>query len=292
MENKIKTFRLFVRPDARSNQIAEKIRTLSAKSESPLIEAEDADLVIAIGGDGTFIDAVTNTNFSKNIIYTGIHTGTLGFLQDTCENDIFSLIKYISYEKELKTRKIYTAFVEVFSKDNSSIYQFFSLNEVLVVGENYSKISFAQYVNGELLQNVSGNGIAIATSTGDTAYSLNANGAIDFSNNFQLVCTLQTPIRNAAYERFITNPIICSKINIVLKPSENISLIIDGKKKEIPSSNIERIQVSMVDDSNYINKLDIMNYSKVRIVREKILGYDCISGDLRLLTQNNFSRNI
>ena len=279
MENKIKTFRLFVRPDARSNQIAEKIRTLSAKSNSPLIEAEDADLVIAIGGDGTFIDAVTNTNFSKNIIYTGIHTGTLGFLQDTCENDIFSLIKYISYEKELKTRKIYTAFVEVFSKDNTAIYQFFSLNEVLVVGENYSKISFAEYVNGELLQNVSGNGIAIATSTGDTAYSLNANGAIDFSNNFQLVCTLQTPIRNAAYERFITNPIICSKINIVLKPSENISLIIDGKKKEIPSSNIERIQVSMVDDSNYINKLDLMNYSKVRIVREKILGYDCVGGD-------------
>ena len=56
-------------------------------------------------------------------------------------------------------------------------------------------------------------GIVIATSTGDTAFSLNANGAIDFSNNFQLVCTLSAPIRNAAYERFITNPIICSKID-------------------------------------------------------------------------------
>lgn len=273
MENKIKTFRLFVRPDIKSYQIADRIRKLNAKSECPLIEAENADLVIAIGGDGTFIDAVTNTYFSKNIIYTGIHTGTLGFLQDLCENDIFSLIKYINFEKELKTRKVYTAFVEVFLKDNSTVHQFFSLNEVLVVGENYSKISFSEYVNGELLQNVSGNGITIATSTGDTAYSLNANGAIDFSNNFQLVCTLQTPIKNAAYERFITNPIICSKINLVLKPGKNISIIIDGQKKQIDSSKIERVQVSMIDDSNYINKLDIMNYSKVRIVREKILGY-------------------
>ena len=97
---------------------------------------------------------------------------------------------------------------------------------------------------------------------------------IDFSNNFQLVCTLETPIKNAAYERFITNPIICSRINLVLKPADNISIIIDGKKKDIDSRNIESVEVSMVDDSNFINKLDLMNYSKVSVIRNKILGYD------------------
>lgn len=272
MKNEIKTFSLFVRPDIKSQQIADKIRSLNKKTPSPLIESKNGDLVIAVGGDGTFIDAVTNTQFSKNIIYTGIHTGTLGFLQDLCENDILSFIKYIQYEQELTTRKLYTAFVEVFFEDNSSQH-FFSLNEVLVVGENYSKITFSEYINGEHLQNVTGNGIIIATSTGDTAYSLNANGAIDFSNNFQLVCTLETPIRNAAYERFITNPIICSKISLVLNPDKNISIIIDGKKKDIDSNSIKKVEVSMIDDSNYINKLDLTNYSKVEIIRNKILGY-------------------
>ena len=33
--------------------------------------------------------------------------------------------------------------------------------EAIVAGENHSKISFAQYINGELLQNVSANGIII-----------------------------------------------------------------------------------------------------------------------------------
>lgn len=94
MKNQVKTFKLFVRPDEKSQQIASQIRKLNANRQNPLTESEEADLVIAIGGDGTFIDAVTKTQFSKNIIYTGIHTGTLGFLQDLCENDILSLIQY------------------------------------------------------------------------------------------------------------------------------------------------------------------------------------------------------
>ena len=272
MKNMIKTFQLFVRPDEKSYRIANAIRKFNAKNAMLLEENEDGDLVIAIGGDGTFIDAVTNTNFSKNKIYTGIHTGTLGFLQDLSDKDIFSLMQYINFEEEIKVRKVYVAFVKVLLK-NSEVLEFFALNEVLVVGESYSKISFAEYINGELLQNVSGNGIAIATSTGDTAYSLNADGAIDFSHNFQLVCTLETSIKNAAYERFITNPIICSKIRINLKPANNICIIIDGRKKEIESNLIESVEVSMLDDSNYINKLDLIEYSKVRVVREKILGY-------------------
>lgn len=272
MKNSVKTFRLFVRQDAKSQKIANMIRELNSKVSVPLIESPDGDLVIAIGGDGTFIDAVTSTGFSKKIIYTGIHTGTLGFLQDLSANDIFSLLQYINFEKKLKTRKVYTALIKVFLKNGDSL-QFFSLNEVLIVGESYSTISFAEYINGELLQNVSGNGIIIATNTGDTAYSLNANGAIDFSQNFQLVCTLETPIRNAAFERFITNPIICSKINIILEPADNICIIIDGIRKNIDSRDIKNVKVSMVDNSNYINKLDLVNYSKVSVIRNKILGY-------------------
>lgn len=272
MQNSIKSFTLFVRPDEKSQQIANTIRELNSKSSSPLTETSDGDLIIAIGGDGTFIDAVTNTYFSKTKLYTGIHTGTLGFLQDLSASDIYSLIQYINFEKQLRTRKIYVASIIVHLKNNLT-RSFFALNEILIAGESYSKISFSQYINGELLQNVSASGIIIASSTGDTAFSLNTHGAIDFSRNFQLACTLVAPIQNATCERFISNPIICSKITVVPKPSNNIAIIIDGKKREINSSEIESVEVSMVDDFNYINKLEIVQYSKVNVVRNKILGY-------------------
>ena len=122
------------------------------------------------------------------------------------------------------------------------------------------------------MQNVSGNGITVATNTGDTAYSMNSGGAIDFSNHYQLVCTLETPIVNASYERFISNPIICSEVSIVPKPSDNINVIIDGIPKEFDSSQIKSIDVSM-DGSNYINKFELGTYSKVTVIRQKILGY-------------------
>lgn len=272
MENNIKMFSLFVRPDPRSQEIADTIRQLNKSAGSPLQENENGDLVIAIGGDGTFIDSVTSTNFSKNKVYAGIHTGTLGFMQNLSENDIYTLIKYIQYENEIKTRKVLVSRVLVQLK-NSVFLRFKSLNEVLVVGKNYSKISFSEYVNEELLQNVTGNGIVIATNTGDTAYSMNSGGAIDFSDHFQLVCTLETPIKNAAYERFITNPIICSQVKIVPKCSKNIRIIIDGIVKEISSEDISDINVS-IDGSDYINKLELESFSKVNIVRKKILGYE------------------
>ena len=89
MKNIIKTFSLFVRPDQRSQGIADTIRELNNSSGNPLQETKDGDLVIAIGGDGTFIDSVTSTNFCKTKVYAGIHTGTLGFMQNLSENDIF-----------------------------------------------------------------------------------------------------------------------------------------------------------------------------------------------------------
>ena len=272
MKNSIKSFTLVVRPDDKSRQIADNIRNVNSNLLNSLTESDDGDLVIAIGGDGTFIDAVTRMNFSKKKVFTGVHTGTLGFMQDLSPKDIFSIMRYFHYEENITVRKVYIALVNVHLK-NKSVLSCYSLNEVQVAGANYSKISFDEYINGELLQRVSGNGIIIATSTGDTAYSLNANGAIDFSNNFQLVCTLDTPIRNAVFERFITNSIICSRINIILKPADNIVINIDGKKKDIDSKMIERVEVTMIDDSNYINKFDPNNFSKIQTIREKILGY-------------------
>lgn len=273
MKNNIKTFTLFVLPDEKSLQIANQIRHLNKCSKRPLEETDNGDLIIAIGGDGTFLDSVTSTNFNKEKVYAGIHTGTLGFLQNLSANEVFTLIKYLSYEEEIPTRKVLVSAINV-TLTNGKILNFYSLNEILVVGFNYSKITFAEYINGKLLQNVSGNGIVIATNTGDTAYSMNSGGAIDFSNHYQLVCTLETPILNGAYERFITNPIICSKVSVIPETSDKVSIIIDGITKKINPNLVKSVDVSMLDGSNYINKFELETYSKVNIIRQKILGYD------------------
>lgn len=272
LENHIKTFSLFVRPDEQSEKIANSIRQQNAYSKHTLIETQNGDLIIAIGGDGTFLHAVTQTNFSKDKVYVGVHTGTLGFLQNLSENDIYTLIKYLSYEQEISTRKVLIPSVRVsLSSGNTVNYKAF--NEILVCGKDYTKIQFSEYINDEFFQEVSGNGIIISSGTGDTAYSMNAGGAIDFSSHFQLICTLLTPIKNAVYGDFISNPIICPKISVVPQASRNIQIIIDGIPLEISPELIKSIEVSMLNGESYINKLEITAYSKVQVIREKILGY-------------------
>ncbi len=267
--NNIQSFTLFIRPDEKSQLIADNIRKLNLTSSHPLTECDDGDLIIAVGGDGSFIKAVTDTNFSPQKIYTGIHTGTLGFLQNLSEQDIYTLVQYIHHEENLNVQKIYLATIRI-SFNDGRISEYFALNELLVAGENYSKIYFEEYIQGGLLQKVSASGIIIATSTGDTALSLNTKGAIDFSNNRQLACTLMSPIKNATSENFIDNSIICLEIRLVVKPSKNIQIIIDGIKKNIDTERIKDITVRI---NTPIQKLAIQDFPKVRVVREKILGY-------------------
>jgi len=272
LKNNIKTFSLFIREDDKSKKIADTLRYYNSCSSTPLLETENGDLIIAIGGDGTFLHAVTEMNFRKDKIYVGVHTGTLGFLQNLSENDVYALIKYLSYEKEFDTRKVLIPRISISLLDDK-VLKFKAFNEILICGKDYTKIQFSEYVNDELLQDVSSNGIIISSNTGDTAYSMNAGGAVDFSNHFQLVCTLLTPIKNAVNEDFICNSCVCQKVTIVPKTQKNIQIIIDGISRDISSELIKSIEVSMLDGNSYINKLELTPYSKVRVIREKILGY-------------------
>lgn len=194
-------------------------------------------------------------------------------MQNMSPGEIYTFIKYLRYQKKIRTRKVRVADITVYLKNGKNIH-YNALNEVLITGKHRRKISFAEYLNGELFQKISANGISIATNTGDTAYSMNNGGAIDFSNHCQLVRTLEVAIKHAKNENFLRNSAICSDFYISLEPSKDIEIIIDGiVRKEIASKKIKAIRVSMLDNSNYIHKFELQEYSKAKTIREKILGY-------------------
>jgi len=53
-------------------------------------------LGIAIGGDGSFLRMVKNTNFDSNPYYIGINAGTLGFMQEV------KIMKFINNKLRLE----------------------------------------------------------------------------------------------------------------------------------------------------------------------------------------------
>ena len=88
----IKCFRLFSNDNERSKVVEEKVRDKLVKNN--FIEDKDNyDLAIAIGGDGSFLRMVKQTNFNSDVLYVGINAGTLGFAQEVSIDDIDDFIE-------------------------------------------------------------------------------------------------------------------------------------------------------------------------------------------------------
>ncbi len=134
--------------------------------------AEDTDCVIVLGGDGTMIRAAHRFKHLDIPIF-GINAGTLGYLTGVEATDA---------EKGLERLCSGTFRVEkrmMLDAEINGQYVDSALNEVAFTRSGVSRmINLAVYVNGALLDVVSGDGLLISTPTGSTGYNLSAGGAV------------------------------------------------------------------------------------------------------------------
>ncbi|NDV95569.1 NAD kinase [Dysgonomonas sp. 521] len=135
----------------------------------------DADLVVTIGGDGTFLRAASVIG-KKNIPILGINAGRLGFLADVGEEDLEDTFEDVfsgNYRVEHRSRL-------QLSTENKIYHGFnYALNEIAVMKQDTaSMITVHAHINDEYLTSYEADGIIIATPTGSTAYSLSVGGPI------------------------------------------------------------------------------------------------------------------
>lgn len=143
-------------------------------SESSLAE-KDADLLLSIGGDGTFLDTVSYVKDS-GIPVLGINSGRLGFLANVSCAEIEAAIDYIcTGEYEMEQRSLVGLQVERGCFPGFA----FGLNEVSVQKTDHSSLlRIHAYVDGVYLTTYWADGLIVATPTGSTAYSLSGGGPI------------------------------------------------------------------------------------------------------------------
>lgn len=137
---------------------------------------EDVDCVLAVGGDGTLLQAARDL-VEREIPLLGINQGTLGYLAEIDRNGIEpALNQLISDSYVLEERMLLegTAYHQ-----GKSLMQDLALNDI-VIGRNgrLRIIDFHIYVNGAFLNSYCADGIIISTPTGSTGYSLSAGGPI------------------------------------------------------------------------------------------------------------------
>lgn len=135
----------------------------------------EADFLISMGGDGSFLEAARRVG-DKGIPILGVNMGRLGFLADVLPEDIEEVVTQIYYGQ--------------YSIDERCVLQLdydrgtpegypFALNEVAVLKRDVSSmISIRVDINGEYLTTYQADGLIINTPTGSTGYALSVGGPI------------------------------------------------------------------------------------------------------------------
>ena len=137
--------------------------------------ANRADLVIAIGGDGTLLHAARNVA-AREVPLVGINRGRLGFLTDVSPEHMLEALDAILAGNFLSERRLMLAGA---LDDRTATGSLFGLNDiVLQKGDTGRLLDFTTEVDGAYVNTHRGDGLIVATPTGSTAYALSCSGPI------------------------------------------------------------------------------------------------------------------
>jgi NAD+ kinase len=137
---------------------------------------ERADLMIAIGGDGTLLYAA-GLVAEHDIPLLGINRGRLGFLTDVLPQDMVSCINAVlAGECEPDRRPLLQA--RLLSPQGAEVFHF-ALNDVVFNRlETGRMLDFETRIDGHYVNSHGGDGLVVATATGSTGYALSCGGPI------------------------------------------------------------------------------------------------------------------
>ncbi len=143
-------------------------------SESEL--CRNADLAIAIGGDGTMLYASRLARESETPIL-GINRGRLGFLADVTPNEMIdSVDSVLRGEFSRDSRLLLEARLIASSGEETVAY---AMNDVVLKRRETGRmVDFSTHVDGVFVNTHSGDGLIVATPTGSTAYAMSCGGPI------------------------------------------------------------------------------------------------------------------
>src|SRR6202166_3355196 len=138
--------------------------------------ATRADLIVAIGGDGTLLYAARLVA-GHSVPLLGVNRGRLGFLTDVSPTSMLEDVDSVLAGRYSEDRRSLLA-ARLESRDGK-IVRALGLNDVVVnKWETGRTMDFETSINGRYVNSHGGDGIVIATATGSTAYALSCGGPI------------------------------------------------------------------------------------------------------------------
>jgi len=136
------------------------------------VPAEEADVIVALGGDGFMLQTLHSTMNSGKLVY-GMNRGSVGFLMNDYRMDQLQERICVAVENAFRPLQMTTANAD---GTNSTAL---AINEVYLFRQSYQAANLRVMVDGRVrLEELICDGLMVATPAGSTAYNLSAHGPI------------------------------------------------------------------------------------------------------------------
>ncbi len=138
--------------------------------------ADEADLVVAIGGDGTLLYAARLVAH-RGVPLIGINRGRLGFLTDVLPRDMLTSVDAaLEGRCERDERSLLEARL---LRADGTTERALALNDVVLQKWDTGRmLDFETWIDGAYVNSHGGDGLVVASATGSTAYALSSGGPI------------------------------------------------------------------------------------------------------------------
>lgn len=188
----------------------------------------DTDLVLSLGGDGTFLSAAQIVS-DIGLPVLGVNFGRLGFLSDNSPEEVLPALLEGDFSVEYRDMINATLIGRNARKDIGLLP--YAVNEVSLHRIGGAVLGINVSIDGETLPTYWADGLLVATSSGSTAYSLSVGGPICMPDTKVLIIAPISP------HNLNVRPLVVpdtAKISITLESRDDkVSMSMDNRTVEI-----------------------------------------------------------
>ena len=215
-----------------SLEVCDELKSLGAEVSFDESKIKSADVVIAIGGDGTTLNVAKKASF-EGVPTLGINSGRLGFMSGLEKNELALLKNVVRKEYIIENRMMLKAAVV---EDGKVIGEYHCLNDAVISRGNLARlIDISVMCEGRDVTNARADGMIVSTPTGSTAYSMAAGG----------------PVVSPDTSCFIVTPICPHSLvnrSIVFSPDKEIELFVGSDMNNKAFLSVDGADSTPVDD--------------------------------------------
>lgn len=151
------------------------LRVERSSGETPLVD-EDADIVVALGGDGATLSAIRRLG-DNQIPVMGINFGHTGFLTARRSSELEFVVVYLGHSRFRIARRMR---LELEINGEMALYcsaPLRALNDIVLERET-GRTVWIDLIRTGKVDTFGGDGLIVSTATGSTAYTKSAGGPI------------------------------------------------------------------------------------------------------------------